>query len=252
MKKFLIASTALVAFAAGAQAADLGAPRMPIAAAVVAPAFNWTGFYVGGHVGWGWQRSSYLAGVNGTAFLDYAAGDRFAANGSGFIGGVQVGYNWQAASNFVFGVEASLSGTSISRSFTPALGAADDVYRASLPIYGTLTGRLGVAADRALFYVKGGLAAGSVRHAISDVVPANVGAYTTTSTRVGWTLGAGLEYAFTPNWTAGLEYNYVDLGRFTAGSGAGDSIRVATQVHTVTLKLNYLFSTGPSAVVARY
>ena len=83
MKTFLLATTALVAFTAGAQAADLGVPRSPVAAAVVAPAFSWTGFYVGAHAGYGFGNSRFVAlGV-------------FPTSVNGPLLGGQVGFNYQ-------------------------------------------------------------------------------------------------------------------------------------------------------------
>lgn len=98
MKKFLLATTALVAFSAGAQAADLGAPRMPIAAAVVAPVFNWTGFYVGAHFGYGWGNTNwtFLAGPDTL---------NPPPRPNGVFGGLQLGYNFQI-NNIVLGLEA--------------------------------------------------------------------------------------------------------------------------------------------------
>jgi len=236
MKKFLLASAAVAALASGAQAADLGSPRSPIAAAVVAPAFSWTGFYLGAHVGYGWAQARYT---------DFATpANNSSVNANGVFGGIQGGYNWQF-NNFVFGLEADVAAGGLRRTFVN--GA--DSYRASVPFLSSVRARAGLAADRALFYVTGGLGVATLQDRWI------IGGVTTTasSTRAGYTLGAGVEYAFTPNWTAKIEYLYYGFGdRRNVVVAAAPGDRVRTDIHTVKLGINYLFSTGPSAVVARY
>jgi outer membrane immunogenic protein len=237
MKTLFLASTALVAFVAGAQAADLGAPRMPVAAAVVVPAFNWTGFYLGAHVGYGWAQHRYtdFSGV-------FAPGS---ATANGFFGGIQGGYNWQI-NQFVVGIEADISASAIRRTY--ALGGGD-TYRIAVPFMSTVRARAGFAADRALFYVTGGLGVATFQDRVFDALPVPT-TFTASSTRAGYVLGAGIEYAFTQNWTAKIEYNYFGFGDRRNVITRLDRIR--TDIHTVKLGVNYLFSTGPSAVVARY
>lgn len=235
MKKFLLASAAVAALATGAQAADLGAPRAPIAAAVYAPSFSWTGFYLGAHVGFGWGQARY------TDFTTPANNSSVTANG--VFGGIQGGYNWQV-NQFVFGLEADVAASAMRRTYTAA--NLVDTYRASIPFLSSVRARAGFAADRALFYVTGGLGVATLQDRWF------IGGVTTTasSTRAGYALGAGVEYAFTPNWTAKVEYMYYGFGDRRNVVVAGD--RVRTDIHTVKLGINYLFSTGPSAVVARY
>ena len=242
MKNLFFASAALVAFTAAGQAADLGVPRAPVAAAVVAPVFNWTGFYLGAHVGYGWGRTG------GQFFFN--AGPTFASNEpsspSGAFGGLQLGYNWQV-NNFVVGAETDLSAAG----FRDArLYNVNPVYTHTTSVrwVGSTRLRLGVAADKALFYVTGGLAYGGVT---VSTTPQPVG-LTSSRTRVGYALGAGLEYAFTPNLTAKVEYMYYNLGSANYQQSPVEYMRSNPQIHTVKLGLNYLFSTGPSAVVARY
>ena len=236
MKKFLLASVAVAALATGAQAADLGSPRAPIAAAVMAPAFSWTGFYLGAHVRYSWPQPPY---THFTATFGPGS-----INSNGFFGGIQAGYNWKM-NNFVFGIEADVAAGALNRTF--ALGGGD-TYRASVPFLSTVRARAGFAADRALFYVTGGLGIATFQDRVFDAsVPAT---FTASSTRAGYALGGGVEYAFTPNWTAKVEYMYYGFGDRRNVFTANDRIR--TDIHTVKLGINYLFSTGPSAVVARY
>ena len=240
MKKFLIASTALVAFAAGAQAADLGAPRMPIAAAVVAPAFSWTGFYIGLNAGYGWGNYTQFS----------ASGVGVGVSPKGFVGGGQIGYNWQM-NNFVFGLEADIQsgprGSTPQGTVGPFWSCGTGPCVVNVNWFGTARARAGIAADKALFYVTGGLAYGGFNGGILNSLQAG------SSTRVGYAAGAGIEYAFAPNVTAKLEYLYTNLGSAEFGTGVGaERFRASGSFHTVRVGLNYLFSTGPSAVVARY
>lgn len=237
MKKLLLASAAVAALATGAQAADLAAPRAPVAAAVVAPAFSWTGFYVGGHVGYGWAQARYQDFTN--TFVNSSI------NANGFFGGIQAGYNWQI-NNFVLGLEADVAASGMRRTYIdPGTG---DSYRASVPFLSTVRARAGFAADRALFYVTGGLGIATFQDRYTQVAPPGV--FSASSTRAGYVLGGGVEYAFTPNWTAKLEYNYYGFADRRNVFSAND--RVRTDIHAVKLGINYLFSTGPSAVSARY
>ncbi|MGU9981222.1 outer membrane protein [Phreatobacter sp. HK31-P] len=240
MKKLLLATTALVAFAAGAHAADLGSPRMPIAAAVVAPAYNWTGFFVGAQVGYEWAR---FARVTSGGFAN-------AYNGSGLMGGLHAGYNWQGASPLVVGVIADIEAAGVSGNDAGVGGTFD---RGRINWQGSLRARLGFAADRALFYATGGLAFGGLSFTNDVGALAN----TFSQTRVGWTAGAGIEYAVNPNWSVGLEYRYTDFGRtsspgFPAALPNGNAgFRTTTTSHAVRATLSYHFVTG-GPVVARY
>ncbi|MCZ8316453.1 outer membrane protein [Phreatobacter sp.] len=244
MKTFLLATSALVAFAASAQAADLGVPRSPVAAAVLAPAFNWTGFYVGAHVGYATGTSSWRFTPPGTERNTRPAG---------VFGGVQLGYNWQI-NQAVLGLEADigLGGVSNTRFCpNPAFTCGTRV-----DFLSTIRARAGFAMDRALLYVTGGLAIDQFRHRTSVAATGALwGSYNVT--RVGLAVGAGVEYAVAQNWTVKAEYLYHTFGSSTqaAGVGALDQIsatRIRSDLHTFKLGVNYLFSTGPSAVVARY
>jgi len=225
MKKLLLATTALVAFAAGAQAADLGSPRMPIAAAVVAPAFSWSGFYLGAHVGYGFGNSRFFNGI------------AFPTSVNGPLVGGQIGFNYQI-NQIVLGAEADLAFAAITgrASNFPAISHRTNML-------GSVRARGGFAVDRALVYVTGGLGFQGGAVAQDPTAPQKY-------TRMGWTVGAGVEYAVTQNWTAKLEYSYYNFGTRTLTAPYAGTVR--SDVHTVKLGVNYLFSTGPSAVVARY
>jgi outer membrane immunogenic protein len=184
MKKILLASVALLGFAGAASAADLpvrAAPPAPIIASV--PVFTWTGFYVGVNAGYGWNTNDSIT-VGGVRFdLD---------DEGGFVGGAQAGYNYQIGS-FVVGLEGDIQYADFGgddRFDFDRDGIADDDFNNS-DWFGTVRARAGVAFDRALIYATGGFA-------FADDA-------------TGWTVGGGLEYAFTNNLSAKVEGLYVNL-----------------------------------------
>jgi outer membrane immunogenic protein len=192
MRKIILGSIACVSLAAGpALAADLPV-KAPIYKAPDVLTYNWTGFYIGVNAVAGWARSNWDFGPFSTGGFTYSGGG----------GGLQGGYNYQAlGSPLVFGVEATIDWTSFRGStttFCPVGCQTSNTY------LGTFEGRIGVAWDRALGYVHGGLAYGSIRSQLGGVV-AN------TDTRVGWTGGVGVDYAVTNNIIIGLQYDHVDL-----------------------------------------
>jgi len=211
MKKFLLSSVAALGIVAAgaASAADLPSRKGPVVAPVYVPAFTWTGFYIGANAGYGWGNVK-----------PNVAGDL-----DGFIGGGQVGYNYQIG-QFVLGAEADFQGADLS--------TGSNVFGDSVrtEYFGTVRARVGVAFDRFLPYVTGGWAYGNVKTTVG-------GFGSTDKTHTGgYTIGAGLEYAFTNNLTAKVEYLYVDLGEknvFNTG------VKVGTDFSVVRAGLNYKF-----------
>ena len=230
MKRQLLAFACATLFGCSiASAADLAVRKAP---PPPAPISSWTGFYIGAHVGTGW-------GTTESEFSDIAL--RISQTSTnGFLGGVQVGYNLQLSPAVVIGVEGDFSGTSIkgtSPCFVVVSCSTDHDWVA------TLAGRFGVTYDRALFYVKGGVAWAQTTYA------ASLGGFTTSvdETRLGALFGTGIEYAFLPGWSAKVEYNYIDFGKddFSFPLGGG-SVNVAVQesTHLVKAGLNYRFGGG--------
>ena len=218
MKKITLGTTALAAVVAAgaAQAADL--PTKARVAPVYAAPFNWTGFYIGAHIGAGWA----------TAELDPFT----THNLNGFLGGGQIGYNWQSGWA-VFGVEADASLADIKGSFF------DFGISSKIDSLGTVTARFGGAVAHALVYVKGGGAWAHDKHQIEGL--------SASETIWGWTVGAGVEYAFAPNWSGKVEYNFLDFGKHTftfEPIPLQEDIRQT--VHTVKFGINYRFG-GPMA-----
>jgi len=190
----LLATLALsTALGTAAQAADLpvrSAPPAPVVAS--APVFTWTGFYVGVNAGYGWNANDDDVVIPGVGTFE-------ADDEGGFVGGGQIGYNHQIGS-FVLGAEADIQYADIGgdNDFDGILNGDDGDDESW---FGTVRARAGVAFDRALVYATGGLAYGEVSNGFSS--PDDVS--------VGWTIGGGVEYAFTPNLTAKVEGLYVNL-----------------------------------------
>ena len=226
------AAALTVAGAVSAQAADLPTRKEAPAPIFVPPPFTWTGFYIGGNAGGIWST-----GGNASTTL-YAAGFPFLTanfpnaninnSNSGFIGGGQAGYNWQTGA-FVFGVETDFDGSTLSRSrtivgpsFVEPIAGLNDFFTAngkiSLDWLGSTRGRIGFVAtpdNRLLIYGTGGFAYGGGSGHL-NIYDATNGWYWASSnsnaTRTGWTVGGGVEYAFTNNWIIGAEYLYFNLG----------------------------------------
>jgi len=159
-----------------------------------APLFTWTGLYVGGQIGYGW-------GTDSLTVYPWGFGTSYTPNG--VVGGAHVGYNYQI-NQFVLGLEGDVEGTSIDSSYSP--GGA--LYRTQIPVQGSIRGRLGLAFDRVLVYATGGGEFAGITTSYSGAWP-----YLQNSTsRGGWTIGGGIEYALTPNWSVRGEYRYADFG----------------------------------------
>jgi outer membrane immunogenic protein len=198
-------TTALCA-AGAASAADLAARPYTKAPAYIEPLFNWGGFYVGGHIGGAWTNQEFINSGVGAPFGDLIPGEGYRQRRSGIMGGAQLGYNWQA-SNYVFGLEGTISGldnsgTVVNTVFAPA----NDVFSWRTNVLATIVGRAGFAVQNNLFYFKGGYAGVNNRLSVSDTVTPGSGGQTHWAN--GWTVGAGWEYGITRNWIVGLEYNY--------------------------------------------
>jgi outer membrane immunogenic protein len=249
MRRYTLAALAAAGIALGlvqtASAADIARPVYK--APVIVPAYNWSGFYLGGNIGYGWGD------LNATA---NGLGESFSIDG--WFAGGQIGYNWQAAgSPWVFGIELDSQWANIEKKESAALGAGVVANAFStLDYFGTARLRLGYAWDRAMLYGTGGLAWGSNEIGFGITAPGGFAASAASSnTHVGWTVGGGVEWALVDNWTAKVEYLYVKLDNETyfAGSGTnGLGFDADLDVHTVKVGLNYRFGYGKAPVIAKY
>jgi outer membrane immunogenic protein len=282
MKRILIAGAAMASLlTTNALAADLAPRPYTKAPVIVDPGYNWTGFYVGLNGGYSWGRGTETALIG--APFPGSATVRQNVNG-GLFGG-QIGYNWQVNPKWVLGLEADGQWTGERGRSNDFLGSIRQTLpggdfnvlttvalnnETKLPWFATFRGRAGFLADPSLLlYGTGGLAVGEVKFSSQATLTAQLfgpGAAGTTpagplltavgpvvsasETRVGWTVGAGLEKKFNQNWSAKLEYLYLDLGTKTYFAGTANAVDVSFRDHIVRAGINYQFTSGP--VVAKY
>ena len=234
------AIVALIVLGAGvpAIAADLGARPYGQAPAYAAPLYTWTGFYIGGHAGGAFSGDNSF---NGLVLSNYDAR---------FLGGVQAGADYQFAGSFVAGIEGQYSWLGSNK--IGAIFPAGFVYSNNQRGLGSVTGRLGYAWGPALFYVKGGYAYSNNRETLTfNGAPATFTLDRNHSN--GYTVGGGVEYLFTPSWSAKAEYQYYDFGRsrFLAPAALVPFGTFSNDEHVLKAGVNYRFNFGSSAA-ARY
>ncbi|MBX9710142.1 MAG: porin family protein [Xanthobacteraceae bacterium] len=236
MKKILLGTVALLALGStSVLAADLGPRTYTKAPAYVAPVYNWSGFYVGAHVGGAFGGDNGVTDLAGTGVLS-------SNRDSAFLGGGQVGYNYQFAPNWLVGVEGDISGLSSSdRTFTDVNGS----FRDRTDWLASVTGRLGYTWGPTLVYAKGGVAFRD-DNGLTGTTP-----FTTNRNDTGYTVGGGLEYMFAPAWSAKIEYQYYNFDTTTVSPGGAPSFSYKDDIHTVKAGINYHFNWG-GPVAARY
>jgi outer membrane immunogenic protein len=212
-------------------AADLPVKARPMP---VAAAYNWTGFYVGAHAGYGWADKDWRAPFD----PPFNAGSHTA---TGWLAGLQLGGNYQIG-NWVLGLEGQYSWADINGDHISRLDLADRL-GTQVSWLATVTGRVGYAFDRTLIYGKGGVAWIRDKYTKVDLGILEGLAH---ETRTGWVAGVGVEYAFLNNWSVKLEYNYMDFGTnrlslINPTGGAPDIFDIKQNLQTVTLGANYRF-----------
>jgi outer membrane immunogenic protein len=267
------------------------------AAAFAPPSYSWTGVYVGGHVGWGWQTSSVHDPFSVCCTPVFTPGIPVRdVNGDGFLGGLQAGWRYQLG-NLIIGNAVSASTTQLSGNRTDALGAtglsnpgspfttilsSTDQRRWSLKTdwLATATLQVGYAWGRWLAYSAGGIAAARNKYTFFDASSSvqsgffsqtftSTTAQTSADTRVGWIVGAGLERAVLENWSAFVEYNYINFGdkpvmlggvqTTVSIPGTSSATNLASVYHIdqkyiqlVKLGLNYRFSSNSDVLSVKY
>jgi outer membrane immunogenic protein len=201
------------------------------------PVASWTGCYVGGHVGSGW----------GNKIWEDRGGDDISDNTSygttGFLGGLQVGCDYQWFGRVVVGAEGSFSWTDIKGTGSLPFEPEQSTFSTKIDWLTTASGRIGFTADKALIYAKAGAAWVREKHTLTELDEGVIARSTVDTNRVGWLFGAGLEYLILPNWSAKIEYNYIDFGTkdvLFAGL-AEDPASVKQQLHTIKFGVNYRF-----------
>jgi outer membrane immunogenic protein len=209
------------------------AADMPVKAPEAGPVYSWSGLYIGGNVGYGLGKKTGDIGAFSTAppAVDFTAA--VAAGGTpgslgtksaGIIGGVQIGYIWQKGPT-VWGVEIDIQGSGISGNGTVGFPGGGGIVPSTstgqekLRWFGTARLRGGyLVTERALLYITGGFAYGGVSNSATNIFsPATAGTFlgSTSQTKGGWTVGTGVDWAFTDRWSLRAEYLYVDLGSTT-------------------------------------
>ena len=253
MKKlsFITAGVIALGAAAPAAAADLPARTYTKAPAMVAPIYDWSGFYIGINGGGGTSRKCWDITNDGTAAVVPSAPEGCHDATGATVGG-QIGYRWQSAA-WVFGLEAQgnwsdFRGDNISL-FFPTTARN----QSRIDAFGLFTGQVGYAWNNALVYVKGGAAVTDDRYRVFGI-PSGLLTDTAKETRWGAAVGIGIEYGFSPNWSFGFEYDHLFMGTrdvsFTTFGGVFDGTdRIRQDVDLFTARINYKFG-GP--VVARY
>ena len=218
--KYTTLAAALLFSSTSAFAADAIVYNEPAPVAVV-DTFSWTGGYVGVNAG-------YAGGKNKLNVYD---GISAKDNSNGFLGGIQAGYNWQF-DQMIVGLETDIQGAGLKSDVeVSGLGGAE----AKINWFGTTRARLGYTpVDRFMVYATGGVAYGKIK--------ASYGDFSQSDTKVGYTVGAGAEYALTNNVTLKSEYLYTDLGKLKLDDVNGNRFgEVKAPFHTVRVGVNYKF-----------
>jgi outer membrane immunogenic protein len=221
MKKLLLSAAALALVGGSALAADLPTYEAAPAVAPMVSAFNWTGFYAGVQTGYAWGDAD-VAGVD--------VGDDYDVDGW-LLGGF-AGFNFEISS-FVAGIEADLEW--VNADGDNAVGSATE-----LNWQGSLRGRLGVALDRVLLYGTGGLAIADIDADFVGAVAGDPPAPTvvsTSGTELGWTVGAGVDFAVTDQIFVRGEYRYTDFGEIETPADVDQEL----DFHTVRVGAGFMF-----------
>ena len=228
-------------------AADLPVKAPAYTAPAPVALYNWNGFYVGGNVGYGWDK------IDSTS-TNVATGEQTSAssNRNGVFGGGQVGYNWQFNPNFLLGVEGDIDAANLTGSDDGCASTGCSHSDGKEDWFATLRGRFGYVQNNWLFFATGGAVwlHGSTTRTVVAVTNRNnailVGQSSTASgTDVGWTVGGGIDWGFMPNWSMNLEYRFMDVQTsrvFTYSLPTATRNNDSTdKISTVRVSLDYHF-----------
>jgi outer membrane immunogenic protein len=276
-RKFLLASVGAIALTGSAAfAADLPSRAPPPVYLPPPPIFTWTGIYVGGQIGYAWGNGNFnetvVDPITGTVINTSVGGKP-----NGVIGGAHVGFNyqfpgwnWFSSSGWVIGLEGTVDGSSLTNTaeafFPVAFGGSTLFAHTTEDIQGSIRGRLGIAWDRVLIYGTGGVAFAGVN---SDLTLSGVdtrvvpfvpffASRSRSNSRTGWTVGGGIEYALTNNWSIRAEYRFSDFGTINRGAvfpeGGFFNGHRRLEENQVQARFTYKFDLlpPPPPVVAKY
>jgi outer membrane immunogenic protein len=231
----LAAASGLAVDAAVAADLPVAPARLAVAPVASAPAaiFSWTGFYVGGHIGGGLDRSSWSDPFSGA--------NNVFSGGPGVVGGGQAGANLQRG-RLVVGIEGDFSYAALNGSGTASRGRSIGT---NTNWTSTATGRIGAAFDRLLIYGKGGVAFARDQNSFTDIAGNSA---RNALMRTGWTAGVGLEYGINANWSAKVEYDYLGFGsqtlNLTTPTTPSYASNAGLNVHEIKAGVNFRFG-GP-------
>ena len=256
MRRFqcaMLAAVAVIGFGSLASAADMPVKSpMYTKAPVMAPLYNWTGFYVGSNAGYSWGSQDNSL-VTSTGVTVQSNSDHL----NGFVGGGQIGYNWQV-NQWVFGLEADFQGSGQKADgslLLPGSGfnilvipTTSIAYTDKLDWFGTVRGRVGYAmGDRGTWlpYLTGGWAYGHGSVSGTTTFGATATSFSGSQDYSGWTVGGGVEWAFADHWSAKVEYLYIDFGNGpTLAANATGTLNIVSGTMTdniVRAGVNYKF-----------
>jgi opacity protein-like surface antigen len=220
---------------------------------------DWTGFYIGGHIGGGWSNANWSdpfgsapSGFGGTNIAGF--GDQTHATGP--LGGGQIGANWQTG-HLVLGAAADISAADLRGENTCFSGLGGINCQHNLKDVATLSGRVGFGWDRSLIYAKAGGAWATTTYDLNgNTFNVSLGTGSTNVTASGWLAGVGLEYALTDHWTTSFEYDHIGLGSATVPFPSvavinSQSIGIAQTVDAITLGVNYKFDWKAPVLVVK-
>jgi len=230
LRRLALIAGAFVSGSVFASASALAAP----------PVYNWTGFYIGANAGMSAANvTATWSDANGVYSVDHG-------HGAGFSGGGQAGFNFQMpTSNFVGGVEADFQGSTLDAVYADY--GPDLNFGTRINWWGTVRGRLGIAIANFLPFVTGGVAYGSLTNHYYDPVtyyPPTVINANWSTTRVGWTVGGGVEAALAPNVALNVEYLYTDLGSWASGNAQLDAVSGSPPIVATVLAKFSTFRVG--------
>jgi outer membrane immunogenic protein len=246
MKATVLGGAAASLLTISAYAADLGIPSAP---QPVIPPFTWTSCYAGVHAGGGWGKKDMTDSVG--IFSGITNYSSVSDDVSGYQVGGQIGCDYQFAPTWVVGVEGAASGGNISKTVTIPIPSVPDTasFKSTTDFLASITGRIGYTWNRWMLYGKGGVALVGDRYHTDDL--AGLFFFDATENRIGWTAGAGVEWAFTPEWSVKLEYNYYGFGTRsllftdTVTTNPNAPANISQSIQLVTLGVNFHARSGP-------
>lgn len=225
-RSFLFIILPVLTFSQTAYSADaiFDEPPIPI---MTEPAFSWSGAYIGAQGGYGWGSSN----VYDNGYMDEVG---FKPNG--FFGGLYAGYNYDLGNGLILGLDTDINYSSLEQSENFDLGSSDSTIKTQLNWFGSSRARVGYAYDRIMPYIAGGVAYGQ----IETHIPYDTISYDNKETLLGWTAGAGIDYAATDNIILRLEYRYTDYGKQNVNFD-NDVYRQNFKTNDVRLGIAYKF-----------